>query len=160
MVKFKLISLILTMCFLSACAPSEQAIQTAIAKTQAALPTLTATATFTLRPTSIPTSTRVPPTRTKIPATHTPLPKPTYILETGWCMLSVGDVSGVDPKNVNYCHLDAREQIQLASNEHVTITLNNLDGKIEVYCALFMMDGTFIMSDVDIIGSGKVTCRP
>jgi len=75
-------------------------------------------------------------------------------------MLDVGDVSGRDPKNVEYCNLQAREQVQMGSNQQVDITLNNLDGKIEVYCALFSLDGTFIMSDVDTTGSGKVTCHP
>lgn len=134
---------------LTACIPSENAIQTAIADTQAAW---SPTPTQTLRPTST-------PTRTKIPPTSTPKRK-TYIIETGWCMLSVGDVSGSDPKNVQYCNLDARQEIEIGQNEQVTVTLNNLNGQIEVYCALFTLDSVFIMSDVDTTGSGEVTCRP
>lgn len=112
----------------------------------------------------LPTSTRtsIPPTRTSIPIppTRTPVPKTTYILETGWCMLRVGDISGSDPKNISGCNLDARRQVQFGPNEGVDVTLNNLNGQIQVYCALFSLDGTFIMSDMDTTGSGKVTCHP
>jgi hypothetical protein len=31
---------------------------------------------------------------------------------------------------------------------------------LEIYCALFYLDGTFIMPDVDTTGSGKVYCGP
>jgi hypothetical protein len=135
---------------LSACAPSQSIVQTAIANTQAA---------WTPTPTPAPTKTLTPvPTRTKA-ATRTPTDsRTTYILETGWCLLEVGEISGKDPKTVKYCSLDARQQVNLASNESVVATLNTLDGSVEVYCAIFKMDGTFIMSDVDTKGSGKVTC--
>jgi hypothetical protein len=53
-----------------------------------------------------------------------------------------------------------REQVKMASNQQVESTLNNLDGSIAVYCALFTLDGVFISSDVDTVGSGKVTCVP
>jgi len=98
------------------------------------------------------------------PTTHRPtitsIPKTTYILETGWCMLdvSIDEVSGKDPKTVQWCNLDAREQIELALGQYMELTLNNLDGGIQVYCALFSLDGTFIMSDMDTTGSGKVNC--
>ena len=75
-------------------------------------------------------------------------------------MLRVGDVSGSDPKNISGCNLDARRQVQFGTNEAVDVTLNNLNGQIQVYCALFSLDGTFIMSDMDTTGSGKVTCHP
>jgi len=122
------------------------AYKTQAAMTQAALSTNTPRPTNTAKPTHRPTA--------------TPLPKTTYILETGWCMLDVGidEVSGKDPKTVQWCNVDAREQIKLADNEYMTLTLENLDGSIQVYCALFSLDGTFIMSDMDTTGSGKVTC--
>lgn len=133
---------------------------------------------------SLPTATNIqPPTRTPKPTfdrhayetqvfataaakptTHRPtitsIPKITYILETGWCMLdvSIDEVSGKDPKTVQWCKLDAREQIELALGQYMELTLNNLDGGIQVYCALFSLDGTFIMSDMDTTGSGKVNC--
>jgi len=158
----RVISVLIALVFLSACAPSPQAIQTAIAKTQAAW-TPTHTVTLTPSPTSTLTSIPLPPTHTSLPLppTSTPVPKTTYIMETGWCIPSVGDVSGRDPKKVQPgCIIEARQQVQLGPNENIEPTLDNNNGNIEVYCALFSLDGTFIMSDVDAIGSGKVTCHP
>jgi hypothetical protein len=150
-------------------APPEGAINTAVAQTIAAQPTSTTppdtdTPEPTVTNTLLPTETSTPkPTNTKVPTqtpTITPLPKTTYILETGWCMLdvSIDEVSGKDPKTVQWCKLDARKQVELAQNEYMSLTLRNLDGQIQVYCALFSLDGTFIMSDMDTTGTGKVTC--
>jgi hypothetical protein len=88
------------------------------------------------------------------------VPETTYILENGWCMLRVKDVSGSDPKNISGCNLEARQQVQLGLYDSISATLNNLDGQIQVYCALFSISGIFIMSDMDTTGSGKVTCHP
>jgi hypothetical protein len=56
MSKIKVIVLILGVCLLSACTPSPQAVQTAIAETQAAMPTQTAYPTYTpFPPTPYPT---------------------------------------------------------------------------------------------------------
>ena len=156
--KYATIIISLAIILLAACSPSPQAIQTAIAQTQVAIATPMSHPTVVPQPTKtlIPTPTRLP---TRVP-TSTPKPKTPYILETGWCMLRVGDVSGSDPKNISGCNLDARQQVQFGPNEGVDVTLNNLDGQIQVYCALFSLDGTLIMSDMDTTGSGKVTCAP
>jgi hypothetical protein len=151
---------IILVLLLTACAQSPQSIQTAIAQTQAAwtaTPTSTYTATFTPQPTSTSTPQQIPPTKTEEP-------KPTYILETGWCLFDAGDFGNVDPKTVqhygiNICQLEKREQIQIAPNFQVELTISNSETR-EVWCALFSLDGTFIMSDVDTIGSGKVICHP
>jgi hypothetical protein len=152
-------------------APSESLINTAVAQTIAAQITSTNTvapATNTPEPSLTPPNTSLPtqkPTNTSTVTptqrpTNTPIPKTTYILETGWCMLSVSidEVSGKDPKTVQWCNLNKRKQVELAQNEYLTITLDNLNGEIQVYCALFSLDGTFIMSDMDTTGTGKVTC--
>ena len=164
-------SLILFAVFLASCSttPSGNVIGTAVAQTLAAQITSTNTnvpATNTPEPTLIPSITNtLQPTKTNTPKptqrpTYTPIPKTTYILETGWCMLdvSIDEVNGKDPKTIQWCNLDARKQIELAQNEYMSLTLRNLDGQIQVYCALFSLDGTFIMSDMDITGTGKVTC--
>jgi len=65
----------LAIILLTACSPSAEAIQTAIAETQAAW-TQTYTATFTPQPTSTPTRTPIPPTQ--VPAMTT------YALEIGF----------------------------------------------------------------------------
>jgi hypothetical protein len=178
--------LVLIAVLLASCssAPPVNAIQTAIAQTQSAvssLPTATvhtptstvwdikvyktqAAMTQAAKPTNTPRPTSTHgPTNTAKPTqrpTITPIPKTTYILETGWCMLdvSIDEVSGKDPKTVQWCNLDARKQVELAQDEYMTLTLRNLDGQIQVYCALFSLDGTFIMSDMDTTGAGKVTC--
>ena len=160
MLKNKFAILILAVFLLAACAPSSQAIQTAIAQTEAAwtpTPTSTYSATFTPQPTSTPTLQPIPPTKTEVP-------KQTYILETGWCLFDAGDFGNVDPKTVqnygiNICQLEKREQIQIAPNYQVELTISNSETR-EVWCALFSLDGTFIMSNVDTIGSGKVICHP
>jgi hypothetical protein len=146
-------------------ASSQNSIATSVAFTVAAQITSTNTS-VPATSTSEPTSTNIPqPTKTKIPTltqrpTNPPIPMTTYILETGWCMLDVtaDQVSGKDPKTVQWCNLDSRKQIQLAENQYMELTLENLDGDIQVYCSLFSVDGTFIMSDMDTTGTGKVTC--
>jgi len=162
MTKINFPKLVLIVCLLAACAPSPQAIQTAIAQTQAAqtpIPTIIPIATNTIQPT-------LPPTRTPIPPTRTPV-KATFILESGWCLLDAGDFGNIDPKTVqnrpggiNICQLEKREQVQIALGYAVTLTEVNASGRTEFWCALFSLDGTFIMSDVDTVGSGKVSCHP
>lgn len=161
---------VLIVLVLSACsnAPSADAVQTAVAQTMAAAATDTpaVTSTFTPAPTSTPTvhpthtiTSTFAPTNTQRPVTPTTATT-TYILENGWCMLSVtpDQVEGKDPKTVEWCNLEARKQIQLAANQYMELKLNNLDGRIQVYCALFSADGVFIMSNLDTTGTGRVTC--
>ncbi len=64
----------LVVLLLASCQPSEQAVQTAIAKTQAAVPTVTPVPTLTATP--LPTETPIP-TNTPLPSA-TPLPTATY----------------------------------------------------------------------------------
>ena len=138
---------------LTACSPSPQSIQTAIAETQAALtPTPTYTPTFTPQP----TSTRI---NQPILLTWTQIPKPTYILEQGFCAMTVGKISG-NPTDHAGCGVDKRTQVQLAAYEEVTFTRNENTVEIEIYCSLYSLDGTYIMSALDTTGSGKVVCHP
>jgi hypothetical protein len=76
-------------------------------------------------------------------------------------MLDVKEVpSTSDPKTVKYCSLSARQQLEFAPGEGAEITLDTLNGMIQVYCSLFRMDGAFLMSDMDTVGNGKVVCNP
>lgn len=166
--RIKIITLILFIGVGSACTPSTQAIQTAIAHTQAANST---SIIAPIQPTNTPYKT---PTIFFIASatsrpTIIPLPTPieyTFVLESGWCLLQVGNIdANVDPKtvklhNVDGCSLSNRQQIKMILNAYMEMTLWNNDGGVEPYCALFKLDGTFIMSNVDITGSGKVQCGP
>jgi hypothetical protein len=150
----KLILAIILVLVLAACAPSPQAIQTSVS-------TSIPDATFTPPPISIPT-----PTHTLVPPTQV-FPKTTYILESGWCLLAAGDFGNVDPKTItnrpggiNICQLLTRQQIELYQGDGVGVHPETPNNKIEIWCALFSLDGTFIMSDVDAVGSGEAKCFP
>jgi hypothetical protein len=166
----KLFLLALVPLLLAACGPSPQAVQTAIAQTQAfwiLAPNETESPLSTPLPSNTPpspsTSTTVVThtTSTPIPSsTWTPITTPLlYILETGWCKLSIGEITGVDPKTNPLCELDARRPIYVGSNGYEG-TLSYQNGKVQVYCALFSLDHTLIMVYMDKTGTGKVNCKP
>lgn len=175
--RIKISFLILVFCILSACSPSPQAIQTAIAQTQSANPPVIFTPippTFKL--TTIPTITFTPthPIYTITPTYPTPtvffiasatvLPTPvtyTFIIEDGWCLLQAGNIEPtIDPKTNTLCSLTERNQIKMILDSYIELTPWNNNGGVEPYCALFSLGGKFIVSDVDVTGSGKVQCGP
>jgi hypothetical protein len=141
----KIISLIILVLLIASCAPTAEQVQKAIAQTQTAMPTSTPTIT----PTSLPTPTKTP--------AETSTPTPNYYLETGFCVMMVGKVTG-DLTDVPGCGPKEREQVYLGVNQALTVTFNNHISDRQNYCALFKLDGTFVMSDMDTTGSGKVTC--
>lgn len=78
-------------------------------------------------------------------------------------MLEVGDISSdIDPKTLSFCVKMHIEPKTIGPNEQIEATLDTTwtDEPLEIYCALFFSDGTFIMSDVDTTSSGKATCAP
>ena len=158
---------------MAACAPSQQAIHTAIAKTQTAWkPTPTNTNVPTqIQPTQTPTM-QVSTTNTVwVEGQPTPVgmilfndvwvQATVYIVETGFCLLSVGDIDpSVDPKTNSSCYLMGRKQEAVPPDCcWLEYNLDTLNGAVEVYCATFTLDGIFIMSDVDTVGSGIVVCH-
>lgn len=151
--------LLLALIFLLvACAPSESVIQAAIEKTKAVwtpIPTLT----------SYPTYTQYP-TYTEHP-TITPTPTPavqTYDLQTGFCMQKVGAFNDdIDPKTLKFCVDMTTEPVILGPGEKVERIYDtswSTTEPLESFCALYLLDGTFVMSYVDTTGSGKVYCGP
>lgn len=88
----------------------------------------------------------------------------TYILTLGWCLLSVTADSG-DPGKISLCSMETREQIKLDSLEEYTVRVDSyipsyMVTELEGYCALYSLDGIYIMSDIDTIGRGEVACSP
>jgi hypothetical protein len=156
--KLRFLTLALAVCLLVGCGQYEQAFQTAVVQTQAA-GTLTVGAPIpsapAFTPQSVPSSTPRP-----ILLPETPLPKITYSLETGFCPKDVGQVdAAVDPKTLPFCRRTEQQQVALSAGQEVTVTQDPL-ASAERYCALFTLEGKFIMSDMDTTGSGKVTCHP
>jgi len=139
--------IIMLICLLlAACSPSPESIQKAIEQTQAAIPTSTPQPTNTPQPTPKPTK-------------EIKTPVPNYYIETGFCVLSVGKIEG-DFTDVPGCGVQEREQVFLLSNQSLDITFNKHITDRQNFCMLFKLDGTFVMSDLDTTGSGKVTCEP
>ena len=158
----KLFLFLLTICLLSACAPSPKAIQNAGEQTRAAW---TPIATQTPYPTytEYPTYTKIPtltPTITPNGPTETPLGQAVYIVETGFCLLSVPDISGQDPKTNHLCSILTRTRQRLDPDMIIDFHEDNLNGTVDVYCAMFSLDGVFLMSDVNVTGGTIVQCGP
>jgi hypothetical protein len=121
-------------------------LNTAIAITSTPLkPTATITPTFTLTP-----------TKTLVP-TKTPTPQPNYILETGFCIMRV-DPGTQDPKTVSGCGQQTREQVYLDDSIEITVSFNKMVNEVQWYCAIYTLDGQFVMSDIDRTASGNATC--
>jgi uncharacterized protein YceK len=85
------------------------------------------------------------------------------IYEVGFCMVDVVFMpTTVDPKTDHRCKLLARNQTEwFSSLDNLNISWDSsqtLDGTIEPYCSTFSIDGEFIMSNVDTMGSGTVFC--
>ena len=74
--------------------------------------------------------------------------------------VSSAEILGKDPKTVNGCMLETRKQEKLKFNEFAVIKNDNLNGRVQVYCALFNSFGSFIMSNMDVKGTGTVLCGP
>lgn len=171
--KCAIIIVILATILLVACSPSPQAIQTAIAQTQTAwTPILAHTPTHTVIPPSV-----IPPTDVPTPTYIFPIicasydstkcfyteEGITFILEVGDCMVDAPTIpSTVDPKTDYHCYILKRHQITLYTPADEYGLVQNLDetlgGMVEPYCALFALDGTFIMSNVDITGGAASVC--
>jgi hypothetical protein len=77
----------------------------------------------------------------------------------GFCILSVseGEVTG-NPAEVPGCVVIRRTQETLMAGQSLEMAMDNQGGSVQIYCAIFSLDGTFIMADIDTAGSGKVTC--
>jgi len=73
--------------------------------------------------------------------------------------MDVGNITG-NPTGQAGCGLTKRIQMQIGPNQEITVTLSNNTGEEEVYCSLYSLDGTYIMSDLDTTGSEKAICSP
>lgn len=106
-----------------------------------------------------------PTTRPAQRITNTPArkitntPAPNYIIETGFCIMSIGPLNS-DPESVPGCSRQSREQVYLHINEEMTFTFTQMVNEIQWYCAIFDLSHTFIMVNMDTTGSGKATCHP
>src|SRR5690242_1563843 len=124
----------------SACAPSANEIQTAIAQTSEAMPTATKTV--------IPT-----PTRTKKP-TPTKISKVSYTLEIGFCYIYLGPPEG-DPKDEG-CIPIQTQAVSMDSNEYISLDINMVD--VYPYCAFFNASGTLAYAKISTIASQTISC--
>jgi len=142
---------ILLVCFVSSCSPSPEAIQKAIEQTQTAMPA----------PTLAPTATQMP-TPTQRPAVHiptaTPFPTEKYVIEYGFCIMGVS-IGNSDPANVPGCGSTEREQVDLDAYHEIHVTFNRDVNTRQWYCALYDLDGNFIMADLDTTASGEAACH-
>lgn len=159
--------------FLAGCAPSSEAIQHAIEQTQAAMPTPTS-----LPPTytPIPTTTETPQsTVTETPqstVTETPIitieptgsGQMTYILETGFCLVSISQDDIVKRGYLNHpedypgCKLLERTRVTLSKGQEIkTYTSPELASKIMGWCLLKIPPDNviFVSFDTDALGYSR-----
>jgi hypothetical protein len=142
---------------LSACSPSPQSIQTAIAKTQAAW-----TPTFTLVPSNTLTSTPTTTPTSTPTTTFTSTPEGVlYIVESGFCLMGFGSVHG-NPRESYLCSATDRKQytFHITSTKFDALQLSSNDSSVELFCSIYKLDGTYIGSDLDTIGALSVSCSP
>lgn len=97
-------------------------------------------------------------------ATNTPVPTYTptgemFIVEEGWCLMMIGDITG-NPKDVSGCAVSERKQESIAPGEQITVAWKKSTTDRQIFCTLYRLDGTYIMSNVDTKGSGQAVCRP
>jgi hypothetical protein len=165
-IKLLLIFLLVLLC---GCSSPKVDIQKAATETLQAMPTnifpYTPYPTYTIYPTYTPwivtaIFTKGVPPKTPLPSISPTIKSnnPVYIVEEGFCIVSIGDVQG-DPKNVAGCGVEKRYQTEIPIGGDFVITLENT-GNREIYCVLFDLDGNFIVSDIDTAGSGTVRCKP
>jgi len=136
-------AILLTVIFFSACAPSEQAIQTTMAETQQAIPTDTP-----VPPTVTPTSTQTPTPSPTPTITITPSPLPTFDSSVG-CTDAIGCVVIVPDEPIHIAYMltvsgptaflgeDSRGAIEIAINDREGMLLNRkilLTGE-DSYCS-------------------------
>ena len=141
---------------LASCSPTKSAEYLSLQATNQAL--LSELATLkAVTPTPLPTLTPTPrptPTITFTPAHN-------YIMELGFCIMSVNATSiTTDPDGIPGCGRNSREQLYLKSYEAATYTFHTMVSEVQYYCALFDMSRSLIMVNFDLTGSGKVTCHP
>lgn len=136
-ISFFLMALLLVACSSS---NSEQSIQTAVAQTIAAMPTITpaVNALGTPNPTSL----------------------PVYVVEVGFCTKSSessGPITG-NPTGHSGCLVTQRSDVTIGPGEGVVKT--GTDDTVLLYCSLYLPDGTYLMSAIDRTGSLQVICSP
>ena len=162
----KYVLLLLLILLLTACAPSETAIQTALAETLAANPTFTpsvtitpsstATATLTRQPTKIRTSTNTP-TDTALPATQTVMAKN---LNATWTSLAKTQIAIVNASTATalaaYKTIDMRDFLTYPDNhigEKIVIRgrIFNINGKVvQIYVRSY--DAVYVEMETAVSG--------
>lgn len=123
----------------SSCAPSERAIQTALAETQSSW-----------TPTPAPTKTKIPAMPDQFDSLSA-----SYILELGVCLSFIRDTPG-DPKNAG-CTAIYRETVDFVFGQNA-VTASLEASPFYPYCALYTMSGKLVSKNFAPEGSSEITC--
>lgn len=153
----------------ASCSPSPEDIQKAIEQTNEAFPTHTIEPSETIEPTKTNTPTITLTSTPKLSelvamtltATNAMPETTTYIFEAGFCIMSVNveDIDGI-PNDEPGCVLSMREQIELEWGYGEHYWVENFEGDVQLFCSLYELDGTYIVTEFDTNGTGEVVCFP